>query len=74
MHIKTFLLAKKRLEEKGKIVIGGYISPSSDQYVKVRYPFFLYLFLILKMKKGKTKRERNKITTQNKNVSAINNG
>ena len=31
MHIKTFQIAKKRLEEKGNIVIGGFISPSSDQ-------------------------------------------
>ncbi|KAJ5067156.1 nicotinamide/nicotinic acid mononucleotide adenylyltransferase 2 [Anaeramoeba ignava] len=33
MHIKTFAIAKKYLEEKhGLDVIGGYISPSHDQY------------------------------------------
>eukprot|EP01120_Amphizonella_sp_Union-15-10_P005009 TRINITY_DN1574_c0_g1_i2.p1 TRINITY_DN1574_c0_g1~~TRINITY_DN1574_c0_g1_i2.p1 ORF type:complete len:207 (+),score=37.25 TRINITY_DN1574_c0_g1_i2:57-677(+) len=33
MHIKAFELAKKKLEEKYP-VIGGYIAPSSDPYVR----------------------------------------
>lgn len=54
-HLSMMEIAKKELEKNGRIVVGGYISPSHDEYVLNKYqeklliPSSHYLYLCQKV-------------------------